>query len=149
MTGKTIEGELVPRRPGDEGRAAEGDYLEAGGPGLLDDAHAPEARAQELLGKDPQLDELSAEWVITRLMREATDYGKRSRQTARVAALGMLAKATGLLGEENNPLRQPEDAVQKALEMTPEERRRLIAERVRQLVERGELNPEELKKSRP
>lgn len=134
-----IEGTVEPRA-GAQG----GEWLGAAGPANLDSAHAPERVAQELLGKDPTIDELTPEWVISRLMREATDYGTRSRQTARVSALTVLAKASGLLDEEA-PHRKEPDAVQRALDMPPEERRRMITERIQQLVKSGMVRVEDLK----
>lgn len=110
----------------------EGEYLQAKGPGQLDDAHAPETSATALLGRDPEMEELTPEWVITRLMREASDYGKRSRQTARVGALGMLAKMQGLM-DEGGLGSQKETPLQRALAMPKAEREAMIRKRLREL----------------
>lgn len=110
----------------------EGEYLKAKGPGNLEDPHAPEESATALLGKDPEPEELTPEWVIVRLMREASDYGKRSRQTARVGALGMLAKMQGLM-DEGGLGNSKETPLQRALAMPKAERDALIRKRLREL----------------
>jgi hypothetical protein len=119
----------------------DGEYLEAKGPGTLQDAHAPEMHALELLGKDPESSELTPEWVIKRLMRESTDYGTRSRQTARVAALGLLGKALGMF--EGVPPEDPQDTpLGRALAMPPEERKQKL---LRGLVDTGMMKLEDAK----
>lgn len=122
-----LEGTVMPPSGGQQG-----EYLQAKGPGNLDDAHAPETSATALLGKDPEMEELTPEWVITRLMREASDYGKRSRQTARVGALGMLAKMQGLM-DEGGLGSQKETPLQRALAMPKAERDAMIRKRLREL----------------
>jgi hypothetical protein len=137
-----LEGEVMPPGP-DPGRPAEGEFLKAQGPGTLQDPHSPESNAVELLGRDADPDVLDARWVVTRLMREATDYGTRSRQTARVAALGMLAKATGLLDEGGLDAGK-ETPLQRALEMPAEERRAMIRNRVLALQKAGLIRKDDL-----
>jgi len=138
-----LEGTVEPR---EDERAAAGEYLPGGGAGTLGDAHAPEREAVVLLGKDPQLEELDPEWIITRLMREATDYGTRSRQTARVASLTTLAKITGLLGEEDGLAKHKDTRtpLQRAIDMPAEERRQMIVDRVRKLQAAGLIKRSDL-----
>lgn len=137
-----LEGEVMPPGP-NPGKPTEGEFLKAAGPGTLQDPHSPESNAVELLGRDADPDVLDARWVVTRLMREATDYGTRSRQTARVAALGMLAKATGLL-DEGGLDKDKETPLQRALDMPAEERRQMIVNRVRALHKAGLISREDL-----
>ena len=104
----------------------EGEYIAAGaiGDGDLESPHAHEDTVKPYYGKLPEPAELTREWVVARLMREATDYGTRTRQTGRVAALKLLGDAVNLFGtnEEQNggkdSIREQFDA------MPPEERRR-------------------------
>jgi hypothetical protein len=133
-----LEGAVEPRE-GDPPK--EGEYIAAPGLGSLDDAHAPEREAGVLLGRDPKLEELTPEWIITRLMREATDYGTRSRQTARVSSLSTLARITGLLGEEDGLAKHQDQRtpLQRAIDMPAEDRRQMIVERVRKLHAAGLL----------
>lgn len=129
--------------PPSGGSAREGEFMGMGGPGTLEDAHASEEHATELLGRDASVDDLNPEWVLQRLMRESTDYGKRSRQTARVAALGMLAKTMGML-DGPEPGEATKTPLQRALDMPPEDRRRLILDRVRKLVDAGAVSADEV-----
>ena len=119
----------------------EGDLLPARGFGTLNDHHAPEREAEVLLGKGPRMADLTPEWIIERLMREATDYGSRTRQSARVAALKTLAEISQLTEAGV----QRDDPVEKAMSLPPEERRRLIVQKTRDLVKRGVIKPEDLK----
>ena len=135
-----LEGEVMPPGPGP---AKEGEHLGPQSPGGLEDPHAAESNAVQLLGRDHSVNDLDPAWVTVRLMREATDYGKRSRQTARVAALSILAKATGLL-DEGGIGKTGETPLQKALEMPAEERRKLILERVQQLQRAGLIRKKDL-----
>lgn len=89
---------------GHEG-AKEGEYIAAGaiGDGDLESPHAHEETVKPYFGKLPEPAELSREWVLARLMREATDYGTRTRQTGRVAALKLLGDAMNLFGTNEDP----------------------------------------------
>lgn len=109
-----------------------GEYIPAGGPGGLEDHHAHESNAVTLIGQDPAIEELTPDWTVTRLMREATDYGKRSRQTARVSALTTLAKMQGLLddGALDDIRKAP---LQRALDMPHEERMELIIRKAKEM----------------
>lgn len=119
-------------RPKPPPRAIEGQFIPSSGSGQIGDAHAPESAIASLHEPRWKAEELTPEWVIRRLMREATDHGTRSRQTGRIAALGMLAKIQGML--DDKPADDTKTAVQRALEeLTPEQRAALIAQRLRQL----------------
>lgn len=65
------------------------------GPGTLEDEHAPEREALRTFGDLPDPKGLSREWIVARLMKEATDHGTRTRQSARVTALKILAEVIG------------------------------------------------------
>lgn len=134
-----LEGVVEP-----PGKPAEGEFVGRVGFGTLEDPHAHEQNAVELLGRDATPEDLTPDWVLQRLMREATDYGKRSRQTARVAALGMLAKTMGML-DGPEPGADDKTPLQRALDMPPEERRRLIAQRVNHLLKAGAVTIEDIK----
>ncbi len=109
----------------------EGEFIPAQGAGQIDDAHAPESAAAPLHDPRWKAEQLSPEWVIARAMREATDHGTRSRQSGRIAALTLLAKIQGMLDEK--PPDDTKSAVQRALEeLTPEQRRSLIIQRLRE-----------------
>lgn len=111
--------------------SVEGEFIPGQGGGQVDDAHAPESAIAPLHEPRWKAEDLTPEWVIRRLMREATDHGTRSRQTGRIAALGMLAKIQGMLDEK--PVDDSKSAVQRALEeLTPEQRRALIIQRLRE-----------------
>jgi len=87
---------------------------------------------EPLLGKPSLADQLSPEWVVGRLMREATDFGTRSRQTARVSALKTLADVLGMTDKREPG--EEKSAVQRALEeLPPEERRDLIRQKLAKL----------------
>jgi hypothetical protein len=75
-----------------EGQLVSGTFIEHGskGEGEIDDAHANESKAQPLYGDMPNPASLDRDWIVQRLMREATDFGTRTRQSARVAALKTL-----------------------------------------------------------
>jgi hypothetical protein len=112
-------------------RSVEGEFIPGTGGGTIQDAHAPESAVAPLHEPRYKADDLTPDWVISRLMREATDHGTRSRQTGRIAALGMLAKIQGML--DDKPEDDKKSAVQRALEdLTPEQRRALIVQRLRQ-----------------
>lgn len=112
--------------------ALEGEFIPGGGAGSVQDAHAPEAAVEPLLGKPPSSTALDPEWIIGRLMREATDFGARSRQTARVSALKVLAEASGMLDKKEPG--EEKSMVQRALEeLPPEERQALIRQKLLKL----------------
>lgn len=123
-----MNGELMPR--GEE--PVTGEFLGKGGVGTPDDHHAPEESIKSLHDPRWKPEELTPEWVIVRLMREATDHGARTRQTSRVAALKVLAEIQGLT-DKKEPGDQ-KSLVQRAMEeLPPEERRELIRRRLKEL----------------
>lgn len=134
---------------GSDKPSVEGEFIPAGDAAkeVLDQAmklelpHASEEPAQKLIGQEWTLDDLTPEWIIKRAMREATDYGSRTRQSSRVAALNLLAEITQIKAQG---LPAP-DNLKRAMELPPEERRRLIIEKARQLAKAGLLKPEDLK----
>lgn len=128
--------------PNEISASISGEFIPAqDGFGTINDAHAPESAARPLVGSGPSVDELNPEWVIARLMRESVDHGSRTRQSSRVAALGMLADILQLR-TQGLP---PQDNLKRAMELPPEERRRMIVEKAKQLVKAGLLKPEDLK----
>jgi len=120
------------------GEALSGEFLGNVGGGTHEHAHAPEDAIKPLHNPQWKPEDLTPEWVITRLMREATDHGSRTRQTSRVSALKTLAEIQGMLDKK-----EPGDdksLVQRALEeLPPEERRELIRAKLKQMPEFKEL----------
>lgn len=110
----------------------EGEWLGRTGHGTHEDAHAPEEAIRPLHNPGWRADQLTPEWVIERLMREATDHGSRTRQSSRVAALKVLAEVQGLLDKREEG--ETKSLVQRAMEeLSPEERRELIRKRLRDM----------------
>lgn len=101
--------------------------------GDLSAPHAPEREQTRLLGGDPDPATLDAQWVLRRLMREATDVGTRTRQTSRVGALKLLGEYLGLWTGEAGQTK-PGDPIEA---LTPEERRARIAELVKRAEKAG------------
>ena len=118
---------LVPF-PGDE--PLTGEFLGKAGEGTHNDAHAPEEAIRPLHDPKWKADQLTPDWVIERLMREATDHGSRTRQTSRVSALRTLAEVQGMMDKKEPG--EEKSLVQRALEeLPPEERRELIRRKLR------------------
>lgn len=107
----------------------------------VENAHAPESAALLLLGTDPSIADLNPEWVVKRLMRESIDYGSRTRQSSRVAALSKLAEIMQLTGEG---LPKVEDPVERATRMDPDVRRKAIVAKAREMMKLGLLKPSDL-----
>ncbi len=103
--------------------------------------HAPEGPANRLIGRLPDVADLNPEWIIKRLMVEATDRGTRTRQSSRVKALETLAKITRLI--DDGVPKEP-DAEERAKALDPETRRKVIAAKIKQLVEAGVIQREDL-----
>lgn len=96
---------------------------------LLDE-HTTEAPAAAMRGKadDINLSEISIDWVLKRLVKEANDYGTRTRQTGRLKALEMIGEHLGMWGEID-PEREGDQARRALKAMTVAERRdRLLAQ---------------------
>lgn len=121
------------RKREEQERAREGEYVPAGqGFGSVNDEHTSEIAADELRGKpkDVDLREIDADWVMRRLVKEATDFGARTRQSSRVKALELIGSALGVFDKPEEDL-DPDK--RRALTMTPAERRARIAELARSL----------------
>lgn len=94
--------------------------------------HAPEDAATKTSGAVPwSADDLTADWVVERLMREATDYGSRTRQTSRVAALRTLAEVLGVV-EEGLP-NKGDSKLARAAALSKEDRLKMIREKALKL----------------
>lgn len=98
--------------------------------GSLQDEHTTEKPAAELRGKadDVNLSEISVDWVLKRLVKEANDYGTRTRQTGRLKALELIGEHLGMWGEVDGE-NEHDQARRKVKDMPPAERRaRLLAQ---------------------
>lgn len=78
----------------------EGDFIPRGeSASTVEDYHTTELAA-ELAGRgrvsDVVLTEITTEWVLKRLVREATDFGTRTRQTGRIKALELIGEHLGM-----------------------------------------------------
>lgn len=132
------EGELLPRDPNapPQGDAKGGEFLPAGeGHGTIDDPHTT-GIAAELAGrgrvKDVNLQDIDAAWVLARLVKEATDFGTRTRQSSRVKALELIGKSLGMF--EFEPGDDPETEAQKRIRaLTPDARRERILKLMQQV----------------
>lgn len=127
-----MEGELLPRLPppssGTE-QAKEGEYVRVDSIGLgdLNSPHTDGRAPEELRGKADKLDidNVTPEWVLRRLVAEANDFGTRTRQSSRVKALELLGKHFAMFTE----VVVQKDPVREALaNLDPFERRQRIAE---------------------
>lgn len=129
------EVEEDPRRqralPPPDKPALEGEHIPAEDMnGSLDDAHTTEAPAAALRGKadDINLSEISIDWVLKRLVKEANDYGTRTRQTGRLKALELIGEHLGMWGETDGE-NEHDQARRKVKDMPAAERReRLLAQ---------------------
>ena len=124
---------LADKRKREQEGAKEGEYVPAGeGYGSTADDHTSEIAANKLRGKpkDVDLSTIDADWVMRRLVKEATDFGTRTRQSSRVKALELIGSTLGLFDktdEEDDPIKR------RAMEMTPAERRERIQQLARDL----------------
>lgn len=133
-----MNGELVPLGEEREERAIGGEFLGKAGVGTPEDAHAPEESIVPLHDPRWKAEQLTPDWVIERLMREATDHGKRTRQSSRVAALKTLAEVQGMMDKRDPG--EEKSMVQRAMEeLPPEERRALIRKKLSQMPEFKDL----------
>jgi hypothetical protein len=121
--------------------AREGEFLGAGvvGFGDVDSPHAHEDKTREFYGNLPQPEALTREWVLARLMREATDYGTRTRQTGRVAALKLLGDAMGMFAQAQEADSSSKDTVREEFAAMPREER---MRRVKLLLAKLQLDEE-------
>lgn len=98
------------------------------GLGTLDDSHTEEEAPEHLRGRpdDVDLSVVDKDWVLRRLVKEAGDYGTRTRQTARLKALELIGDHLGMFTKEEG---EDETEEQKRVQrLTPEERRAKIRE---------------------
>lgn len=97
------------------------------GAGDLNSPHSDEYAAKDLRGDADavNLDGVDERWVLKRLVKEATDFGARTRQSSRVVALKLIGEHFAMFTKviENR------DPVREALkDLTPWERKeRIIA----------------------
>lgn len=115
-------------------QAREGEYVPAGeGYGSLADEHTSEQAAAELRGrpKDVDLSEVDREWVMRRLVKEATDFGTRTRQSSRLKAVELIGLELGMFKPDEASGADPDR--ERALAMTAAERRARIAQLAREL----------------
>lgn len=114
----------------------DGEYIGAGSMGLggLSDPHTDESPANELRGKADavNVEQITKEWVLARLLKEATDFGSRTRQSSRVKALELLGKSLSMFTE----VVEHKDPVREALkDLEPWERRKRILELASRMIE--------------
>lgn len=98
------------------------------GIGMLDDEHTEEDAPESLRGRpaDVDLAAIDKDWVLRRLVKEANDFGTRTRQTARLKALEMIGNHLGMFERGEDP--GGTDSERAAHALTPEERRQKIRE---------------------
>ena len=87
--------------PTDEVKA--GEYIPFGeGASTIEDEHTTGIAGEIARGArndDLNLSEITTDWVLKRLVREATDFGTRTRQTGRIKALELIGEHLGMWGE--------------------------------------------------
>ena len=113
--------------PAPDGDSVSGEYIPAGSQGLgaITDPHTDESAADDLRGKPETVDTeaITKEWVLQRLLKEATDFGTRTRQSSRVKALELLGKHLAMFTE----VVETKDPVRDALkDLDPWERKKRI-----------------------
>lgn len=116
--------------------ATEGEFIAAGSMGLggLADPHTDESAADPLRGKADavDVDEMTREWVLARLYKEATDFGARTRQSSRVKALELIGKHLAMFTE----VVEHKDPVREAMkDLDPWERKKRILELASRMIE--------------
>lgn len=121
--------------------ATEGEFIAAGSMGLggLADPHTDESAADPLRGKADavNVEEMTTEWVLARLYKEATDFGARTRQSSRVKALELIGKHLAMFTE----VVEHKDPVREALkDLEPWERRKRILELASRMAEDPAFN---------
>lgn len=114
-------------RPSEE--AKEGEYIRYAAPTLgdLDSPHSDENAPEELRGKASEVDVAAIDeaWVLQRLVKEANDFGSRTRQSSRVKALELIGKSLAMFTE----VIETRDPVKEALRnLDPIERRARMLE---------------------
>ena len=122
------------RKREQEESGKEGEYIKAGeGYGSVEDPHTSEQAAHELRGRpqDVDLRAIDREWVMRRLVKEATDFGARTRQSARLKAVELIGLELGMFKPDEAADVDPDG--KRVREMTSAERRARIAELARDL----------------
>lgn len=109
--------------------AKEGEYIRYAAPTLgdLDSPHSDEDAPEALRGKASEVDveAIDEAWVLRRLVKEATDFGSRTRQSSRVKALELIGKSMAMFAE----VVEQRDPVREALKnLDPIERKTRILE---------------------
>lgn len=114
----------------------EGEWIknQSVGDGGLGDAHTDEIAATQLRGSADDIDiaSITQEWVLKRLVKEATDFGARTRQSSRVGALKLIGETFAMFAKvvQNEP---PVDAALRG--MPPWQRRQRILELAMRMAE--------------
>ena len=96
----------LPPPSGDQSEAKECDHIPRGeGYGDVKDPHTSGIAADMLRGRvdEVNLAEIDAEWVLRRLVKEATDFGTRTRQSSRVKALELIGTYHGMWDPDSGP----------------------------------------------
>lgn len=87
--------------PTDEAKS--GEHLPFGeGASTIEDKHTTGVAGEIARGArndDVNLSDITTDWVLKRLVREATDFGSRTRQTGRIKALELIGEYHGMWGE--------------------------------------------------
>ena len=116
--------------------AIEGEFIPGGFAmrGTIDDEHSDESAPRDLRGDVDRVDlsKVDPDWIRKRLVAEACDFGRRSRQTARLKALELLGKDMGMFAPEPEA-DEITDAQRAARELSPAERRERIQQLAREL----------------
>lgn len=104
---------------------------------VLELEHAPMSAAEKQRGRAADIDPAMVDrnWIIRQLVAEATDVGKRTRQSSRVAALKTLAEVIGATAPPPASAAQPDDPL---ADVDPWERKRALLERARAIVQAAE-----------
>lgn len=109
--------------------AKDGEYIKyrQQGWGDLSSDHTDEGAPEDMRGKADAVDveAINEAWVLKRLVKEATDFGTRTRQSSRVKALELIGKNLAMFTE----VVEHRDPVREAMKgMTPLERKERIIE---------------------
>lgn len=116
-------------KPGMDSESKDGEYIKYAAPTLgdLDSPHSDEDAPEALRGKASEVDveAIDEAWVLRRLVKEATDFGSRTRQSSRVKALELIGKSMAMFAE----VVEQRDPVREALKnLDPIERKTRILE---------------------
>lgn len=85
-------------------QAKDGEHIPFGeGPNDIDEPHTTGLAYDVARGarvRDINLSEVNEEWVLRRLVAEATDFGTRTRQSSRLKALELIGTHFGMFGAD-------------------------------------------------